>query len=176
VESRKLGNLIDLAYGKALKEGDRRPGNVAVYGSNGQIGWHDEKLADGPGIIVGRKGNPGIVTWVPIDFFAIDTTFYVVPKTECSSLYFLFLALKAMTWHRWGRLRVPGLNRNMAYMSKQLVPPSHALQAFDHYVRPLFERVQRGKEESRSIAASRDAILPKLISGELRVPEAAGLT
>jgi type I restriction enzyme S subunit len=172
-----LGNLIDLAYGKALKEGDRRPGNVAVYGSNGQIGWHDEKLADGPGIIVGRKGNPGIVTWVPIDFFAIDTTFYVVPKTECSSLYFLFLALKGHDLASLGAdSAVPGLNRNMAYMSKQLVPPSHALQAFDHYVRPLFERVQRGKEESRSIAASRDAILPKLISGELRVPEAAGLT
>jgi type I restriction enzyme S subunit len=70
-----LGELIDLSYGKALKEENRRPGSIPVYGSNGQVGWHDEALARGPGIIVGRKGNPGTVVWVPSDFFAIDTTF-----------------------------------------------------------------------------------------------------
>jgi len=58
-----------LAYGKALKAEDRRDGNIPVYGSNGQVGWHDERLVPGPGIVVGRKGNPGIATWVPTDFF-----------------------------------------------------------------------------------------------------------
>ena len=87
----RLGDLIELAYGKALKEENRRAGSIPVFGSNGQIGWHDQKLVDGPGIIVGRKGNPGVVTWAPTDFFAIDTTFYVVPKTECRSLQFLVL-------------------------------------------------------------------------------------
>jgi type I restriction enzyme S subunit len=171
---KSLGNLIELAYGKALKEGDRKPGRVAVYGSNGQIGWHNEKLADGPGIVVGRKGNPGIVTWVPIDFFAIDTTFYVLPKTNCDSLYFLFMALKGHDLASLGAdSAVPGLNRNMAYMSKQLVPSLLALQAFDQQVRTLFDRVQNGKEESLSLAALRDALLPRLISGELRPSSAS---
>ena len=49
-----LGELIELAYGKALKEENRKPGSIPVYGSNGQVGWHDEALAKGPGIIVGR--------------------------------------------------------------------------------------------------------------------------
>ena len=34
-----LDELIDLAYGKALKADDRKGGSVPVYGSNGQIGW-----------------------------------------------------------------------------------------------------------------------------------------
>ena len=86
-----LGDLLELAYGKALKEENRKLGQIPVFGSNGQVGWHDEKLATGPGIIVGRKGNPGVVTWAPTDFFAIDTTFYVISKMGCRSLYFLVL-------------------------------------------------------------------------------------
>ena len=68
-EVKALGELIELAYGKALKAGDRKGGTIAVYGSNGQVGWHDEKLVAGPGIVIGRKGNPGVVTWSHTDFF-----------------------------------------------------------------------------------------------------------
>jgi type I restriction enzyme S subunit len=85
---KRLGDLLELAYGKALKAEDRRNGKVPVYGSNGQVGWHNERLACGPGIVVGRKGNPGVVTWAPTDFFVIDTAFYVVPRTSCHSLRF----------------------------------------------------------------------------------------
>ena len=90
-----LGELIELAYGKALKAGDRKGGSIPVFGSNGQVGWHDEKLVAGPGIVVGRKGNPGIVTWAHSDFFPIDTTFYVVSKNTTEELPFLFFALTA---------------------------------------------------------------------------------
>ena len=79
-EVKELGELVELAYGKALRAKDRKGGPIPVYGSNGQVGWHDKKLVNGPGIIVGRKGNPGIVAWAHSDFFSIDTTFYVVPR------------------------------------------------------------------------------------------------
>ncbi|WP_454642194.1 restriction endonuclease subunit S [Bradyrhizobium liaoningense] len=168
-----LGDVLELAYGKALKEDTRRPGRVAVYGSNGQIGWHEQKLVDGPGIVVGRKGNPGTIVWAPNDFFAIDTTFYVVPKSICMSLYFLYFALRDLGLSSLGAdSAVPGLNRNMAYMSRQLVPPKSILDAFDDLVRPLFSRLHSGNEETQTLAALRDTLLPKLISGELRVKAA----
>ena len=166
-----IRELCEFAYGKALKAETRRAGSVPVYGSNGQVGWHDEALVKGPGIVVGRKGNPGIVIWSPTDFFPIDTTFYVVPKGECRSLYFLFHALRAHDLASLGAdSAVPGLNRNMAYMSKQVLPPSDVQEAFDKQVRPLFELVHHNNEESRTLAGLRDALLPKLLSGELRVP------
>ncbi|HCX89088.1 MAG TPA: restriction endonuclease subunit S [Deltaproteobacteria bacterium] len=168
-----LGNILELAYGKALKEAIRRPGSIPVFGSNGQVGWHDEKLTEGPGIVVGRKGNPGIITWVHTDFFPIDTTFYVVPKSECRSLYFLFYALQAQDVASLGAdSSVLGLNRNLAYMNKQVIPPPDVLNAFDKQVKPLFERIFQNTEESRILAALRDTLLPKLISGALRVPDA----
>ena len=44
--------------------------------------------------------------------------------------------------------------------------------AFDHQVRPMFDRMALLCEENRTLAALRDALLPKLMSGELRVREA----
>lgn len=170
---KRLGDLLELAYGKALKAEDRRDGDVPVYGSNGQVGWHDEPLARGPGIVVGRKGNPGIVTWAPTDFYVIDTAFYVVPKGTCHSVRFLFHALRAHDLASLGAdSAVPGLNRNLAYMSPQLLPPAALLEKLDEVVRVLDVRVHKCNQESRTLAALRDALLPKLISGKIRVKDA----
>jgi len=172
-EVAKLGELLELAYGKALKEEDRQDGTIPVYGSNGQVGWHNEKLVTGPGIIVGRKGNPGVVKWVPTDFFPIDTTFYVVPKDKCPSLSFLFYALERQDLASLSAdSAVPGLNRNLAYMSSQILPPRTVLVAFDSAVQALFQRTYESERESRTLAALRDALLPKLIRGEIRVKDA----
>ena len=169
-----LGDVIELSYGKALREQDRRQGSVPVYGSNGLIGWHDEKLTDGPGIIVGRKGNPGLVRWSPVDFYAIDTTFYVKPKRSKLSLRFLFHALERQDLPAIAAdSAVPGLNRNLAYMNSQIVPPYRTMEQFDEQVSATFTRSHRLEQESRTLAAQRDALLPKLISGQIRVANIA---
>ena len=169
-EVKELGRLIELAYGKALKAGDRKGGTIPVYGSNGQVGWHDEKLVDGPGIVVGRKGNPGVITWSNGDFFPIDTAFYVVPATKGLSLYFLLHSLAGQDLPSIAAdSAVPGLNRNLAYMNKQLVPDGRLMDTFDRNVAAIFIRRHRLDEESRALTSQRDALLPKLISGELWV-------
>lgn len=47
------------------------------------------------------------------------------------------------------------------------------LSAFDEIVRPLFDRIVANEKESRDLAAIRDYLLPKLMSGEVRVDDAA---
>ena len=165
-----LRELIELAYGKALKAADRRGGKTPVYGSNGRVGWHDEALADGPGVIVGRKGNPGIVTWSHTPFYPIDTTFYVKSQNEELSLFFLHYALREQSLPSMAAdSAVPGLNRNLAYMNKQLVPRAEAIAAFDLHVKNLFGQTHCMDEESRILADLRDALLPGLVSGEVGV-------
>jgi type I restriction enzyme S subunit len=172
----RLGDTIELGYGRALKAEDRSPGPVAVYGSNGQIGWHNVRLLTGPGIVVGRKGNPGIVTWTSSDFFVIDTAFYVLPKIAEPCLHFLFHALRQQNLGALGAdSAVPGLNRNLAYMSWQLIPPIPLLERFEAQAHALRERGDLCNRENRILSALRDSLLPKLISGELRVPEAVSL-
>jgi len=171
-EVRTLGEVIELAYGKPLKAEDRKNGPVCVYGANGPVGWHDVKLVSGPGIIIGRKGNPGVVTWAHGDFYPIDTTFYVEPIGACRSLYFLYHALSLQNLANLSAdSAVPGLNRNHAYMSKQVIPSQPVLAAFDSQIAPVFASIHANEVQSRSLAMVRDTLLPKLLSGELSVAE-----
>jgi type I restriction enzyme S subunit len=64
---------------------------------------------------------------------------------------------------------VPGLNRNHAYMSKQVIPSQAVLTAFDTQIAPIFEAMHANEQQSRSLALTRETLLPKLISGELTV-------
>ena len=53
------------------------------------------------------------------------------------------------------------------------VAPSIAvMHAFDRVSRPMYLKVVEHERESRTLAAVRDALLPKLVSGELRVNDA----
>lgn len=53
-----------------------------------------------------------------------------------------------------------------------VLPDPVAAEAFTAVVRPLVDRIIAGIHESRTLAAIRDALLPKLLSGELRVKQA----
>lgn len=56
-----------------------------------------------------------------------------------------------------------------------IVPPAPILQAFDAIIQPLYERIAQNEHESRTLAQTRDLLLPRLMSGELRVAEAETL-
>jgi type I restriction enzyme S subunit len=55
---------------------------------------------------------------------------------------------------------------------KTFFPTDDVLEKFNRAVEPLFQKVYSNLHESRTLAALRDALLPKLLSGELRVPAA----
>jgi len=60
----------------------------------------------------------------------------------------------------------------MAYMGHLVVPSALLLDAFDKRIKPFFERINHNNGESHTLAALRDALLPKLLSGEIRVKDA----
>lgn len=169
-EVERLGDVIELTYGKGLKEENRIPGEFPVYGSSGIVGTHVEKFVDGPGIIVGRKGNVGSITWSHSDFYPIDTVFYVKPKSEIKSMYFLFQALSFQDFKNLqGDAAVPGLNRNLAYLNDFLAPNIDVIKEYEKVVIPIFQLVEVLKKTNHSLRQTRDLLLPKLISGNIDV-------
>lgn len=167
---KKIGEVLELAYGKGLKETGRYTGRVPVYGSNGRVGWHNEVLVDGPGIVVGRKGNPGTVIWVQTSFYPIDTTFFVVPKSSVRSMYYLFYTLKTQDLPSLSAdSAVPGLNRNIVYMNDILIPPMEVLEIFDAKIEALFKKMHANESESSLLGDIRDKLLPRFMSGKIRV-------
>lgn len=170
----KLSEIIDLRYGKALKASDRTPGSIPVYGSNGVSGSHITPLADGPGVVIGRKGaNAGSVSWSQGPFWAIDTAFYVKPTTREIPLEFLYFLLRDANLQSYvGDSAIPGLNRDIALSCEVKFPDAALIDSFVSTARPLLELQDRVRKETQTLAALRDALLPKLMSGEIRVRDA----
>jgi len=73
---------------------------------------------------------------------------------------------------------VPSISQPVSYLRqlKIVVPPHKLLDLFDLAARSLYRRVAANTQESHVIATLRDTLLPKLISGEMRVRDAEGLT
>lgn len=171
-EVQEVGSLCSLAYGKALKASDRKEGQVPVYGSNGPVGTHSRALVKGPGVVIGRKGNPGVVTWSHTDFFPIDTAFYLEPLYSFTDLHYLYFQLQEMNLPTFGAdSAVPGLNRNTAESLPTVAPPLALRETFARLVIPLFLRMKANDRESDKLNALRDLMLPKLLSGSLELGE-----
>lgn len=166
----KLGDVLSLEYGKSLKDEDRTGTGYPVIGSSGIVGYHSEYLVKNEGIVVGRKGTMGSVIWVDDSFFPIDTTFYVRDKLGINDFYFHFFLLKHFDFEKLGSdSAVPGLNRNAAYTLTVTIPERGAIEDFHKAVKPLFSKRKEGNIQTQSLSAIRDALLPKLMNGEVRV-------
>jgi type I restriction enzyme S subunit len=122
---RRIGDYVRLNYGKALTATDRHAGPIRVFGSNGQCGWHNEALAKGPGVILGRKGQgPLGVEWCDDDFWVIDTAYFVAPISEDISLKFFFYATQYIGLnHLKDGTSNPSLSREVFYNQAFPVPP-----------------------------------------------------
>lgn len=64
------------------------------------------------------------------------------------------------------------INKNALHALPVIVAPTANIDAFEGKAGPLLSRLRLTDQESRTLATLRDTLLPKLISGELRVPEA----
>lgn len=165
-----VGDILELAYGKALKASDRIEGPHPVYGSGGVTGYHARWLVQGPTVIVGRKGSVGTLYWEDRSCYPIDTVFYVLPNLPLTYCFYCLesLGLEDMNTDA----AVPGLNRGNVYRLHVSTAPDKVIQEFDKIVLSFRNRIRSAMDEINSLSAIRDALLPKLISGELRVTDA----
>lgn len=164
----KVGQLLELAYGKALKATDRVGGPIPVYGSGGVTGSHNTALVDHGSVIVGRKGTVGALYWEDGPFFPIDTTFYVRPFD--APMTYCFYLLQTLCLDKMNTdAAVPGLNRENVYRLEHVLPSSKALEAFDSTASLLRSTIRANTASSTSLSLLRDTLLPKLLSGELPV-------
>lgn len=165
-----LGELLTLNYGKALKKEQRVAGAFPVYGSGGSDTTHETALIEEPTIIVGRKGTVGSLRWAPNGCWPIDTAFYV---TSSYPLSFIYQTLQVLPLSEMNTdAAVPGLNRENAYRLELPFPGGELINAFESVAGLWQRKVDSLTTENQTLATLRDSLLPRLMSGELRVGDA----
>ena len=121
--SAKLGEVIDLQYGKGLDKKLRLDeGPVPVFGSNGIVCFTEEPLTAQPSIIVGRKGSAGALNICDGPSWTTDVA-YFVELPSFLSLRYLFNLLSSLGLDGLGKGVKPGLSRSDAYVLSVSVPP-----------------------------------------------------
>jgi type I restriction enzyme S subunit len=170
-----LADLLVLQRGFDLPQRSRTPGHVSILSAGGASGTHDTARVSGPGVVTGRSGKLGDVFLVLDDFWPLNTTLWVKDYRTVGP-YHAYQLLRTLDLARFNAgSAVPTLNRNHVHGLPLAIPPKGRVDEYETLCAKLFARVQVNERESAILAELRDALLPKLISGEIRVPEAEDL-
>jgi len=168
---KRLKEILKLEYGKGLKKSDRKCGNFPVLGSNGIIDYHKEFLIKGPGIVVGRKGSIGKVTWVEKNYWPIDTSYYVKPLDEDLPLKWFYYALDYLNLPRL-KLHdvVPGLNRDYAYSQKIMLPKLGEMKKIQSILENMDNKINNELFLMEKFKKIKHGLMQVLLTGKKQVP------
>lgn len=142
-----------------------------LYGGAGVMGYTSASLFGESKILTGRVGTLGKVHIAYPPFWASDNVLVITPKEE---------ATFSFTLHWLKSVDVLALNRGSTQplltqkdlgAQRGVIPPSHVVAEFEEVVEPLYQRIQAQGVQAQTLASIRDSLLPRLISGQLRLSE-----
>jgi len=168
----KLGDVLELKRGYDLPAAQRQAGTVPIISSSGPSGLHSEAKASAPGIVTGRYGTIGLVFYVREDFWPLNTTLYVRNFKGTDVLYAYHL-LRLIDFRKFSdKAAVPGVNRNHLHEEAVVAPPLAVQQRFTSLASAWLDLAAQSTDQTRVLTAVRDALLPRLLSGEMTVASA----
>ena len=171
-EVKSLGEVASVSSGK-------RPGHrqsvaddkvhTPLWGGNGPMGFVDSPLIDSPILLTGRVGTLGSVFRINSPCWPSDNTLVVTP--DSSELFeSLFFQMERFDFDSLNRGSTQPL-LTQADLKAQLVisPANELIGRFHAFTKALFQGIDARNHESRALAAQRDIVLPRLVSGQLKL-------
>lgn len=164
-----LKDLLEIRYGKDHKQ--LNDGDVPVYGSGGYMRSVERFLFNGESVLIPRKGSLNNVMYVSEKFWTVDTMFYAVPIIPNAAKYaYQFIKRLDLASMNSGSA-VPSMTTKILNALPVPIPPKESLYDFDGQLQPYYSKIRANTIENEWLAALRDALLPKLMSGEIDVSE-----
>lgn len=139
--ARPLGSVVALQRGFDLPINQRLQGSVPVVGSAGVIGQHDVAAVEGPGVTLGRAGAIGVATYVPCNFWPLNTTLFVTDflGNNRKFIYYLLHSIDFSAYNSGGVQ--PMLNRNYIRDIPVLLPSYSEQQAIAEVLGTLDDKI-----------------------------------
>jgi type I restriction enzyme S subunit len=152
------GDEISLEYGKGIRGYADGKGPIRVFGTNGPVGWTDQPLANGPGVILGRKGAYRGVHYSPDPFYVIDTAYYAMPNSPLIMRWLYY----AMIFHELGLIDdgspIPSTTRAAVYPRELLVPSPDEQRAIADVLGSLDDKIEQNRRTGRKLESLARAV------------------
>jgi restriction endonuclease S subunit len=178
-----LGDVVEVFDSKRVplsgREREQRKGKYPYHGAASVMDYVDDFLFDGiytlmgeDGSVINGDGTP-VMQYVWGKFWVNNHVHVLRGKNGiCTEHLLLHLKNSNIAAFVTGAVQ-PKLNQGNMNRIPFTLPPKEIGEAFAKTIEPLFAQIRANTDQSRTLATLRDTLLPKLLSGELSVAEAA---
>jgi len=162
----KLGDELKIEYGKSDKKFDAN-GIYPVYGAGGIVGYSNSTDYKDYQVIIGCRGTCGNITLAYEDS-KITHNSLIISNHWFKPFIYLFLQKvdikKAITGSTQPQITIGDLSN-----IEITIPPKEIADNFSEIITPIFKKLKNNNSQIQTLSALRDTLLPKLMSGELRL-------
>ena len=171
-----LGDELKIAYGKNLPTVKLLDSGFPVFGGNGQIGYYSQYLYEQRQVLVACRGAASgkVNQSIPRSF--VTNNSLVLESNDKLPFGYLkgFMSISDLSAYVTGSAQ-PQVTIDNLKVFKIVIPNKSIVEAFEDVSIQIETRVQQNNDQAQTLAQLRDTLLPKLISGQLRLPEAEAL-
>jgi len=166
-----IGEQFQLQRGFDITKKDQRKGTVPVVSSGGISSYHDTPMANGPGVVIGRKGSLGTVHFIDGSYWPHDTTLWVKDfRGNLPRYVYYFLRGLDVRAFDSGTAN-PSLNRNRIHPIQVSWPSAALQQELSSNLDDLKSSVgileELCKRKKFSLLTLKTSILGKAFTGQL---------
>lgn len=159
-----------------IRNTDLKAGTFEVFVDEHSYNFLTKSRLYGGEIIISNVGDVGSVFLCPkLDApMTLGNNIIMLNPSDEELRYYLYI------WFKWsigqglmqgikGGSAQPKFNKTDFKSLPIILPTKDLLHKFHETVRPMFDTIETNQSENRQLAALRDTILPKLMSGEIDV-------
>ena len=165
-----LGNIASITSGKRpLKKEDThiKEMRIPVVGASNVMGYTNKALYNEKILITGRVGTHGIIQRFNTPCWPSDNTLVI----KSGKHEFTYQVLKSIDFQSINRGSTQPLITQTDLKNITIVIPSDiVLKNFEAIISELMILLKENNNQTEKLTAIRDTLLPKLMSGEIRVP------
>lgn len=168
-----LGELCNFKRGKnLLTKNAIDEGVPVVAGGLEPSCYHNVANTGAPVITVSGSGaNAGFMRMYHVPVWASDCSFIDI---SCENFYFVYCFLKVnskLLKHAQTGAVQPHVKPSDIHDFELVIPSKESIFEFQDKVKPFFDKIAVIQKENSRLSLLRDTLLPRLMSGELEVPE-----
>lgn len=168
-----LGELCNFKRGKnLLTKNAIDEGVPVVAGGLEPSCYHNVANTGAPVITVSGSGaNAGFMRMYHVPVWASDCSFIDI---SCENFYFVYCFLKVnskLLKHAQTGAVQPHVKPSDIHDFELVIPDKECIYDFQDKVKPFFDRIASLQKENSRLSTLRDTLLPRLMSGELELPE-----
>jgi type I restriction enzyme S subunit len=161
----------------SAREREARPGSVPYYGAAGVFGYVDEALFDEVLLLVGEDGSVLTKRGGPVTQYIwgpawVNNHAHVLTGKGISTELLRFAVSRADVRHLVTGAVQPKISMGKLRTLRLDVPSAEQCAPLEGMLRDQTAALRARSDETRVLSALRDALLPQLMSGKIRVKDA----